>query len=179
MKGIVFVEFLEMVESAFSPDMVDEIIEESSLDSGGAYTAVGTYDHGEMVALVTALSKHSGIPAPELIRTFGEYLFGRFHALYPHFFEGIHSCMDFLARIEDVIHVEVLKLYPSAQLPKFDITRPTPDHLIMVYRSDRHLGDLAEGLIRECIRFYGEEILLVRKDFDEPGRPVQFALSRQ
>ena len=45
MKGIVFTEFLEMVEDKFSADMVDDIIDDCDLASGGAYTAVGTYPH--------------------------------------------------------------------------------------------------------------------------------------
>ena len=46
MKGVIFTEFLEMVESHFSPEMADRIITAARLPSGGAYTAVGTYDHG-------------------------------------------------------------------------------------------------------------------------------------
>ena len=52
MKGVVFTEFLEMVEDRFSPEMADRIIEGAELASGGVYTTVGTYDHGEMIQLV-------------------------------------------------------------------------------------------------------------------------------
>lgn len=45
MKGIIFTEFLEMVEDRFSPEIADRIIEASDLPSRGVYTAVGTYDH--------------------------------------------------------------------------------------------------------------------------------------
>ncbi|MBU3005056.1 heme NO-binding domain-containing protein [Paraglaciecola arctica] len=34
-----------MVESVFSIDVLEEIIEKSDLPNRGAYTAVGTYDH--------------------------------------------------------------------------------------------------------------------------------------
>ncbi len=53
MKGMVFTEFLEMVEDRFSPEIADRIITASDLRSGGAYTAVGTYEHSEMIQLVT------------------------------------------------------------------------------------------------------------------------------
>jgi len=56
MKGVVFTEFLDMVEAKFSADMVDDIIDDAKLASGGAYTAVGTYPHSEMVALGVALA---------------------------------------------------------------------------------------------------------------------------
>jgi len=41
MKGIVFTEFLEMVENKFSPELADRIIEGAEVPSGGVYTAVG------------------------------------------------------------------------------------------------------------------------------------------
>jgi predicted homoserine dehydrogenase-like protein len=64
MKGIVFTEFLDMVETTISADAVDDVIEAAGVPSGGAYTAVGTYDHKEMVSLVGALSEVSGHPVP-------------------------------------------------------------------------------------------------------------------
>jgi len=42
MKGIVFTEFLDLVEEKFGMEMVDKIITQSELESEGAYTAVGT-----------------------------------------------------------------------------------------------------------------------------------------
>ena len=40
MKGIVFTEFLDLVEEKFGLEMVDTIIEQSNLDSGGVYTPI-------------------------------------------------------------------------------------------------------------------------------------------
>ena len=54
MKGIVFTEFLDMVENVFSADMVAEIIAETKPRSGGAYLAKGHYHHREMVDMVVA-----------------------------------------------------------------------------------------------------------------------------
>src|SRR4051812_35572527 len=107
MKGIVFTEFLEMVESKFSPELADSIIEGTELPSGGAYTTVGTYDHSEMIKLVTCLSKETGISPAELMQSFGLYLFERFYVLFPQYFKGINSSFHFLEQIEDYIHVEV------------------------------------------------------------------------
>ena len=161
MKGMVFTEFLEMVEAKFSADMVDDIIEDSNLPNGGAYTAVGTYDHNELVQMVVALSKRTDIPAPDLVQVFGEHLFGRFNALYPSFFAGVNSALDFLEGIETVIHTEVRKLYPDAQLPQFDCTR-SEDGLKMLYSSPRHFGDLAEGLIKGAVAHFGGGIAVTR-----------------
>ncbi|MEO0814052.1 MAG: heme NO-binding domain-containing protein, partial [Myxococcota bacterium] len=45
MKGIVFTEFLEMVEDRFGFEAVDRLVTASGSDNDGVYTAVGTYDH--------------------------------------------------------------------------------------------------------------------------------------
>lgn len=179
MKGVVFTEFLEMVESRFSADMVDDIIDDADLPSGGAYTAVGTYPHEEMVALVVALSTRSGAAVRDLLLAFGEHLFGRFVAGYPAFFTGVTDAFAFLAGIEDVIHREVRKLYPDAELPRFDVERHTATELVLLYRSGRHFEDLAEGLMRGCVAHFGGGITIARTVVGEgDARTERFVLTR-
>ncbi|MCA3178144.1 MAG: heme NO-binding domain-containing protein [Burkholderiaceae bacterium] len=177
MKGMVFTEFLEMVEARWSPDLVDDLVDSTPLASGGRYTAVGTYGHEEMVALVDGLSERTGIAVPDLIRAFGHHLFGRFAVSHPTFFGGISNAFDFLERIEDVIHAEVLKLYPDALLPRFDVTRQG-DAMTLVYRSSRHFEDLAHGLIEGCLEHFGERARLVRASRPDADGGIRFHLTR-
>lgn len=163
MKGIVFSEFIEMVEDNFSPEVADNIIEKADLPSGGAYTSVGTYDHTEIITLVGLLSDETGMPAADLVKAFGTHLATRFSTLYPTFFTGIESTFDFLETIEEHVHVEVKKLYPDAELPTFSTEREG-DVLKMTYRSRRPFADLAEGLIGGCANFYGESVASERED---------------
>lgn len=176
MKGIVFTEFLEMVEDRFSPEVADQIIEQSDPSSGGAYTAVGTYDPQEMMQLVVSLSQVSGTPVPDLLKTFGRHLFGRFYKGYPRFFVGINNTLDFLKTIESVIHVEVLKLYPDAELPRFECVSAEPGKLVLVYRSARRLADLAEGLMLGCADHYGSTLDIRREPFDSDPDTVRFVI---
>jgi hypothetical protein len=179
MKGVVFTEFMDMVEQRFSADMLDDIIEDAQPPSGGAYTAVGTYPHGEMVALVSALSERSGAAVPVLLRAFGEYLFGRFVQGYPVFFKGQNDAFSFLSGIEDVIHAEVRKLYPDAELPRFDVEHHDDRKLVIVYSSGRHFEDLAEGLILGCIAHFGRPATLQRETVgDGDQRRERFVLER-
>lgn len=179
MKGVVFTEFLEMVEDRFSPAMADDIIQDADLPSGGAYTAVGTYPHSEMVSMVVALSQRSGLAVRDLLLTFGEHLFGRFAHGYPAFFVQQTNAFDFLAGIEHVIHAEVLKLYPDAQLPRFTVEEHTPQRLILLYDSPRHFEDLAEGLMRGCMAHFGERADMARNTLQENGvQRERFVLTR-
>ncbi|HQR81433.1 MAG TPA: heme NO-binding domain-containing protein [Thiotrichales bacterium] len=166
MKGMVFTEFLEMVEAKFSADMVDDIIDDANPASGGAYTSVGTYSHEELVDMVVALSNRTQIPVPVLVRTFGEHVFGVFARSFQQFFEGVPDALTFLSGIEDIIHAQVIKLYPDAQLPKFDCLREG-NQLTMIYHSDRHLADLAEGLIMGCGQHFGDNLTIQRDEVNE------------
>lgn len=180
MKGIVFTEFLEMVEDQFSYEVADAMIQQAELPHDGAYTSVGTYDHRELVRMVVALGKISETPLARLIHAFGLHLFGRFVVLYPAFFTGMDDALVFLSGIEARIHTEVRKLYPDAELPRFDIHLISPDHMEMIYRSERCFGDLAHGLIEACIVHFGGGISLERRESAEmPGAVVTFVLRRQ
>lgn len=180
MKGIVFTEFLEMVEERFSLDIADRMVGAAALPSGGAYTAVGTYDYQEMVQLVVQLSSLTGIALPDLLRAFGEYLFGRFVVVFPNFFMGVGSAFQFLQSVESYIHVEVRKLYPDAELPSFACQATQPGQLTVTYRSTRPFADLAEGLIRGCCQHFGEQVELLREALDgQPGTHERFTLTQR
>ena len=179
MKGMVFTEFLEVVEDTFGIEMTEDVITAANLASGGAYTAVGNYDHGEMLAMVDALSAASGIPNQSLARTFGAYLFKRFTTLYPQFFVDVDNAFDMLARIDGYIHVEVHKLYADAELPHILTERDAAGRMRLLYRSTRPFADLADGLIRGCIEHFGETIDMVRvKTDDTAGAQAVFVLTR-
>ena len=165
MKGMVFTEFLEMVEEKFGYEVLDRVTSLPSLSQHGAYTSVGNYPHGEMISMIDELHSAVGIPQQQLIFAFAEWLFNTFRRDYPAFFENMHSSFDFLYGIETVIHSEVRRLYPDARLPSFECQRDGDTQLVLEYSSWRPLADLAEGLIRAASQHFGEQILVKR----EPG----------
>jgi hypothetical protein len=179
MKGMIFTEFMEMVDSEFGAELTEKMLEASKVPSGGIYTAVGTYDHGELLTLVHQLSQETAIPVPDLVRSFGRHLFGRFVKSYARFFQGVDSTFQFLAQVDDHVHVEVLKLYPEAELPKFTSQRLDDNRMIFDYRSRRPFGDLAEGLILGCAEHYGESLQVQRQPLPaESGTAIRFLLTR-
>lgn len=167
MKGVVFTTFLGMVEDAHGLDMVDTLIEKADLPSGGVYTAVGTYDHTEAVSLVVALSEETGAPVPDLLKGFGEHLFGVLISGHPEFLAGVEDPLDFLGRVESYIHVEVRKLYPDAELPSFECQRLGESELEMIYQSGRHFEDLCEGLIVGAVKHFKREADIEREALDD------------
>jgi hypothetical protein len=180
MKGIIFTEFVEMVESRYSPQLLDRILQAAHLPSGGAYTAVGTYDHAEMWSLVVELSKVTEVRMPDLLQAFGEHLLGRFTVGHAHFFKNYRTTFDFLESLDSIIHKEVRKLYPDAELPRFEVGERTAQRMVLLYQSSRHFADLAEGLIRGCAKHYGETLEIGREDLPfEGGSRVRFTLEHR
>ncbi len=71
MKGIIFTAFIEMAEKSFPPEMVDDIIFGKRFVVWWSYSGVGTYDHAEIIQLVSQLNQRTNIVIPELVWAFG------------------------------------------------------------------------------------------------------------
>ncbi len=154
MKGIVFVELLKMAEDLLGEDRVDAVIDAADLPSRGAYTSVGNYPCAELTTLVQGFSATSGVDADELQRVFGHWMMKVFATHYPDFFRTNPDALSMLESIESEIHVEVIKLYPESELPRFDVRRTAPDRLEMDYSSPRPLAPFCHGLIEGCLAHY-------------------------
>lgn len=176
MKGIVFTKFLEMIEEEDGYDIVDKILLDVQPESGGVYTAVGTYPHSEIVAMVVSYARHKGIEVNIALRRFGRYLFDVFYNNYSGFFEPQQTAFDFLESIDNYIHIEVAKLYPDAQLPKFKTERPDADTLVMIYDSERKMSDLAYGLIEKTLEHFGENKEISMSEMEDDGSKVKFII---
>jgi hypothetical protein len=180
MKGIVFTEFIDLVEEKFGFEVADQIIERSALPSGGAYTAIGSYDQKELVQLVTQLHQVTGLALAELLQMFGRHLFGRFVGRYPEVFEAAADCFSFLAHLDGHIHGTLNQLYPDAELPQFEFRQRSTGEVELSYRSNNQLGDLAEGLIQGCAAHFQESLHVRREESQEAAETrVRFYLMHQ
>ena len=179
MKGIVFTEFLDMVEDEFGPIMMEDIIEGANLESGGAYTSVGTYPDSEMIQLLTRLSQKTNIPTSQLLNKFGHALLKSFAQKYSHWIADCGHGFDLLTKVDNYIHIEVKKLYPQALLPKFDHDRIDENTLVLTYSSTRKMGDLAEGLIEGTMEAFGHTYHIDRRNVLEDGSTVEFTIKVQ
>ncbi len=165
MLGMLFTEFVDLVEQRFGLEMLDRVIEDAALGHEAAYTAVGYYPFAELQKLLASLCKATGAEASVLLNAFGAHLFERLQHGHPQFFAEPHmDLFGLLTRVDSVVHVEVRKLYAQAKLPKFKCTRESADVLMLRYESDRGLADLAVGLLNGAATHFGEPIELSRVD---------------
>ena len=176
MKGIIFTEFLELVEKKFGLAMVDEIIQNSNLKSQGVYTAIGTYEFSEMLSLITHLSKATKLSIDDLLLVYAEHLFAALINSYPDLVSHYQSPMDLLASIENHIHVEVKKIYTDAELPSFETIHRSEGKMELIYRSSRALYMLGKGLMEESFKLFNVQATITYQKIKDDGTEVAFTI---
>lgn len=178
MKGVIFTEFLDLVEEKFGLEMVDTIIENSDLDSGGIYTSVGTYNFSEMLSLLTNLSGETNISIDDLLEVYAEHFFGIIEVSYPGFLAQYQEPLEMLASIENHIHVEVRKIYPDAELPTFTIEDRTETTLVMIYKSSRAMYSFGKGLMNKTFEHFNSSATILMEKLKEDGTEVKFSITK-
>jgi len=177
MKGIVFTEFLDLVEAKFGLEMVDSIIESSQLESKGIYTSVGTYEFSEMLQLLKHLSTNTNISIDNLLLVYGEHFFSVLETSYPGLLTTYKDPIDMLSSIENHIHVEVRKIYPDAELPTFKTIEKTDTSLIMIYKSSRAMHHFGLGLMNKTFEHFNSTAKIVLEKIKEDGTEVKFIIT--
>lgn len=179
MKGIIFNVFLDFVEKENGYNTVDAIIENSNLKSKGIYTSVGTYPHHEMFDLINRYSIITDISVPSIMQNFGKFAFSVFAESYSDIIKKYSNMYDFLERLDDTIHVEVLKLYPEAELPVFIVEKNDINEMILRYQSERKMADLAFGLLIGCMEFFKTGTDLKINPLKDDNSDVTFIIRKQ
>lgn len=178
MKGIVFTEFLDLVEDKFGLEMVDKIITQSELESEGVYTAIGTYRFSEMLQLLQNLSANTGVSTDDLLLVYAEHFFSVLEDSYPGLLATYKDPIEMLASIENHIHVEVQKIYPDAELPTFIVAEKTENSLIMIYKSSRAMHHFGLGLMNKTFEHFNSTAKIVLEKIKEDGTEVKFIINK-
>jgi len=162
MLGMIFTELLELVENKYGYEVVDQLLANDQLPSQGIYTAIGSYEHSELLVLVKQLSEIVDTPVRQLVSEFGLEIFVNLIDSHPQILANIDGSFDLLSKIDSYIHLEVAKLYPTARLPQFSFTKIDDNHIQLHYRSTRPFASFAEGLLLGCARFFNEKFTINR-----------------
>ncbi len=178
MKGIVFTEFLELVEDKFGLEVVDKIINASELESEGVYTSVGTYKFSEMLQLLQHLSAHTDISIDNLLLVYAEHFFSVLKSSYPGLIATYKDPIEMISSIENHIHVEVRKIYPDAELPTFEVIEKTENTLVMIYKSSRAMHHFGLGLMNKTFEHFNSTAVIDLEKIKEDGTEVKFIIHK-
>lgn len=178
MKGIVFTEFLDLVEDKFGLETVDEIIEKSDLKTDGVYTSIGTYAFSDMLQLLQNLSEKTKITIDELLLIYGEHFFSVLEKSYPELLGTYKDPIEMISSIENHIHVEVRKIYPDAELPTFEVIEKKENSLVMIYRSSRAMHHFGLGLMNKTFEHFNSTASIQLEKVKENGTEVKFIINK-
>jgi hypothetical protein len=157
MKGYVFNLLEHIVARDHGEDTWDALLEGSDLD--GVYTSLGSYPDEDLAKLVEAAAKELDRSPNDVICWFGRNALPLFAKQYPQLFEPHDSTRSFVLTLNEIIHPEVRKLYPGADVPVFDFAS-RDGVLEMGYRSPRKLCAFAEGLLHGAADHYAERLTI-------------------
>ena len=178
MKGIVFTEFLDLVEVKFGLETVDEIIEKSDLKTDGVYTSIGTYAFSDMLQLLQNLSEKTKITIDELLLIYGEHFFSVLEKSYPDLLATYKDPIEMISSIENHIHVEVRKIYPDAELPTFEVIEKKENSLVLIYRSSRAMHHFGLGLMNKTFEHFNSTASIQLEKVKENGTEVKFIINK-
>ena len=169
-KGIIFNLVNEVVVGTYGEDAWDDILDAAGLD--GSYTSLGSYPDDDLFRLVGAASTALESDPQHVIRILGEGAIPLLAQRYPDFFAHDRT-RSMLLTLNDIIHPEVRKLYPGADVPVFDFdTSVGDDRLVLGYQSPRKLCALAEGFIRGTATHFGERVTIEQPQCMHSGAPA-------
>lgn len=155
MKGIIFDVAAEVVRDTFGDDAWDDLLD--AVGSDGAFTALGSYPDSDLVAIIEAASDHLRVPASDVTVMIGRSGYAILIGRYPGLVADLPDLRTCLASLNTIIHPEVLKLYPGANPPTFELHPDGPD-LLLHYISERGMCRLAEGLALGAADAFGEPV---------------------
>lgn len=179
MRGVVFTELLEFVENALGFDVADKMIEMAKLSNHGAFSQGGNYPFDHMVKLLESLSKITGKSPNELLYIFGEHLFSILVKLYAKDIKNRGGSLEFIDSVDSFVHIEVKKLYPDVDLPRFITEEKSEKHLVLIYESEKKLEAFAHGLIIACGKYFDEILDVKYETISQNPYRVKFLINKE
>jgi len=188
MKGIIFTEFLDLVEERFGLEMVDQIICQSRLESNGEYTSLGTYNFYEMLQLLHNLSKNKSISIANLLGAYSAKIFSDMDAIHPEMLTSYSGPIEMIAAMNEHIEMifntkntpplRLLEVKSFSPLPHFAIKEKTKNLLIINYKSDRGLQYFWLGLMHEMFKHFNETATIVLENIKKDGTEIKFTINK-
>ncbi|WP_299011935.1 heme NO-binding domain-containing protein [uncultured Shewanella sp.] len=176
MMGIVFIEFINIVNTNFGNDICNAMIKKTK--DNKKYIKNYNYSHHRLLKLMNALSELTKISVNDLLILMGQKVFLPFVTSLPIEIMRIDNTIDFIVYLETYIHNEAKKLYPKAKMPKIVLVFISSNELIMDYFSPRCMGHVCFGLIKGCAEYFDEDIDVKMQLMDDSGSHVRFKLNK-
>lgn len=171
MHGVIMAELQKYVETKFDAATWQSLLSQAGLGSR-MYLPIQQYPDEEAVAIVTAASQATGIPADDILEDYGEFIAPDLIAMYRMLVAPEWKTLDVLERTEETIHTVVRIRNPGALPPHLKVERTGPDSVHISYDSPRHMCAVAKGISKGLAKYFDEEISISETSCMNHGDPT-------
>jgi len=176
MHGLVFSELKKFVDYKLGPTAWNELLASAGLGNK-FYMATQEYPDAEVVALVTAASQKTKIPANDLLEAFGEFITPSLLRMFGHLAKPSWRTLEFIENAEEAIHSVVRISNPGAKPPKLHVTRSGANEIVIHYTTACKIRALVKVIAKGVVRHNKESItLLAVKCMNKSGRRCEILL---
>jgi len=170
MKGVIFNLLESLVIDRFGDAIMEQIYEQAEFSSDvPPFIGPETYPDSDLIAFVSLLSEKLNLPVDDLIYEFGKFMLPVLADKYPVFFQDMESPIEFLKSVNDIIHVEVKKLFDGATPPSITVENVNQNQAEIHYVSKRKLCRLLEGLLEGVAEHFDKNISYHHKQCMKDG----------
>ncbi len=171
MHGVIFGSLKEFVEERMGPGAWPALLADANIGDK-IYLASSVYPDEEIVALVGAASKKTGLPPGALLEAFGEHLVPMYLKMYGHLVKPEWRALDLIEHTEETIHKVVRARNPGAAPPVLHCARISPREIRLEYASARRLCAVARGIMKGVAAHYKERLAVTENACMLQGAPA-------
>jgi len=153
---MVFGELKKFVDKNLGGDSWQSLLKQLNLRK--VYIPIQEYPDEEILSLIGAASKHTGISIHDLLVVFGKFIAPTLLQSYHRQITATWTLMDLLEHTESTIHKVVRLRNPSATPPQLQIERINTDNIVITYTSPRQICGLALGIAQGLADQFGEQV---------------------
>ena len=158
MKGVIFNALEDFTDQNFGEDQFQGVVDSVDLETKEPFVGPGTYPDGDLLKIVGKILEVKSLKLDWALREFGKFLFPKLISINESYAKDSKGIIDFLQRVDSIIHIEVKKLFPGAVTPTFIYSDITENSLKIKYISERQFCFLMEGLILGASEYFNEPI---------------------
>jgi len=164
MKGIILACMNEMIEKEYDKESWKKIVSDAGLGRKFNFLVTEDIDDERVMAIVESTSKITGKSVQDVFDAFGEYWANTFAPrIYSTYFRNSETAKDFILRL-DSIHKDSTDRLPNSHPPRFEYEWKDDKKLLLHYKSNRKLVDLAISLLRGIGGYFGEDLKIDKMD---------------
>lgn len=171
MHGIIHLELQNFVIKGYGAEAWQALLSQAGL-ANEIFTPLNAYPDEQILALVGAAERMTGVAAVNLLEAFGEFLVPRYIALYGKLLKPEWRTLDVIDSTEQTIHRVVRLRQPGAEPPRLRTQRTSPTEVILTYDSTRKLCAVARGIARGLARQFKEALTIDDERCMQRGDPA-------